>query len=378
MKRFVKYLDQYKEKQPTPQEYMILGQAIQANYTDYNIGHVPVKNSYDEWQKKHEIFHKIPYTIEAKIENLDDILQIIEKYPVQPEYEYNFNLQGLHSIKRELILLQNMIGLKSLKQSVVDQLLYFIQNLHEGPTTDFKHTILLGPPGTGKTELARILGEMYSKIGILRPATPSPIPSLPIFKKVTRTDLVAGYLGQTALKTQKVIESCLGGVLFIDEAYSLGDPTDMFAKECVDTLCEAMSYHKDNLMVIIAGYEEAIKLGFLQMNPGLESRFICRFSMEAYNPQEMKSIFMTKTNNSGWKPPENLTTIWFEKRKQSFLHYGRDMESLFTYTKIQHGRRIFGCSEKKILTLEDLEKGYEVFLKNKENKKQLFLHDMYS
>jgi SpoVK/Ycf46/Vps4 family AAA+-type ATPase len=312
------------------------------------------------------------------VENLYDILHIIEKYPIQPEYEYNIDLQALHSIKPELTLLKNMIGLESLKQSVVDQLLYFIQNLHQGPTTDFKHTILLGPPGTGKTEVARILGEMYSKIGILRTATPSPIHSLPIFKKVTRTDLVAGYLGQTALKTQKVIESCLGGVLFIDEAYSLGDPTDMFAKECVDTLCEAMSCHKDNLMVIIAGYEEAIKTGFLQMNPGLESRFIWRFSMEAYNPQEMKSIFMTKTEKSGWKSPENLPTQWFEKRKQFFSNYGRDMESLFTYTKIQHGRRIFGSPEKKILTLEDLEKGYEVFLKNKGNKKQHFLHDMYS
>ena len=378
MKRFIEYIDQYKEKQLTPQEYMSLGKAIQANYTEYKIGPIPNQNSYDEWQNKHEVFHKIPFTIEAKIDNLQDILYIIEKYPVQLEYEYNIDLQALHSIKPELTLLKNMIGLESLKNSVVDQLLYFIQNLHHGPITDFKHTILLGPPGTGKTEVARILGEMYSKIGILRPVTPSPMPSLPIFKKVTRTDLVAGYLGQTALKTQKVIESCLGGVLFIDEAYSLGDPTDMFAKECVDTLCEAMSCHKDNLMVIIAGYEDAIKMGFLQMNPGLESRFIWRFSMEAYNPQEMKSIFMTKTEKSGWEPPENLTTQWFEKRKQSFANYGRDMESLFTYTKIQHSRRIFGKPEKRKLTLEDLEKGYDVFLKNKENKKQHFLHDMYS
>lgn len=373
MKRFIEYIDQYKEKELTPQEYMFLGHAIQANYTAYNIGPIPIPK-----QKKPFVCHKIPFTIETKVENLQDILYIIEKYPVQPEYEYNIDLQALHSIKSELILLKNMVGLETLKQSVVDQLLYFIQNLHEGPITDFKHTILLGPPGTGKTEVARILGVMYSKIGILRPATPSPTPSLPIFKKVTRTDLVAGYLGQTALKTQKVIESCLGGVLFIDEAYSLGDPTDMFAKECVDTLCEAMSCHKDNLMVIIAGYEEAIKMGFLQMNPGLESRFIWRFSMEAYNPQEMKSIFMTKTETSGWESPENLSTMWFEKRKQSFANYGRDMESLFTYTKIQHSRRIFGKPEKRKLTLEDLEKGYEVFLKNKENKKQNFIYNMYS
>ena len=79
MKRFIEYIDQYKEKQLTPQEYMSLGKAIQANYTEYKIGPIPNKNSYDEWQNKHEVFHKIPFTIEAKIDNLQDILYIIEK-----------------------------------------------------------------------------------------------------------------------------------------------------------------------------------------------------------------------------------------------------------------------------------------------------------
>jgi len=371
MKRFIQYIDQYKDNPATKQDYMTIGQAIQANYTGYKIGPVPIQNSYEEWQKKHEVFttKKIPYTIEAKVENIQDIINIIDQNPVNHEYEYNIDLQSLHQIKSELMVLEKMVGLKTLKQSVVDQLLYFIQNLHTGSAGDFKHTILLGPPGTGKTEIAKLMGQMYSKIGVLKS-------HIPIFKKVTRADLVAGYLGQTALKTQKVIESCLGGVLFIDEAYSLGDPSDMFAKECVDTLCEAMSNHKDNLMVIIAGYDNAIKEGFLRMNPGLESRFLWRFSMEAYSPSELQSIFMTKTKDEHWNPPENLDHKWFEKRKKTFNNYGRDMESLLTYTKIQHGRRIFGKPGKKNLTMEDLEKGYEIFLKNKENK-QSVLQDMY-
>lgn len=368
MKRFVRYLDRYKDQQPTIEDYMRIGQIIETHYQHNRIG---PSTSYEDWQKKHEVFsvNKTHRDIEAKVENIQDILDIIEKNPVQANYEYNINLQALHSIKQELDLLNKMVGLTTLKQSVVDQLLYFIQNLHDGPISDFKHTILLGPPGTGKTEIARILGKMFSKVGVLNSA-------VPIFKKVTRADLVAGYLGQTALKTQKVIDSCLGGVLFIDEAYSLGDPTDIFAKECVDTLCEAMSCHKDNLMVIIAGYDYNIKEGFLKMNPGLESRFLWRFTMDSYQPNELKSIFMTITEVAGWTPPENLTIAWFEKRKAQFTQFGRDMESLFSYTKIQHGRRIFGLSGKKILTMEDLEKGYEIFLKNKENKKSPLL-DMY-
>ncbi|NBR98478.1 MAG: AAA family ATPase, partial [Betaproteobacteria bacterium] len=113
--------------------------------------------------------------------------------------------------------------------------------------------------GTGKTEIAKIIGQIFSKLGILKKGT---------FRKVTRSDLIAGYLGQTAIKTNDVINDCLGGVLFIDEAYSLGnsEKKDSFSKECIDTLCEALSNHKDNFMVIIAGYENELKECFFNYN----------------------------------------------------------------------------------------------------------------
>ena len=104
------------------------------------------------------------------------------------------------------------------------------------------------------------------------------------FKKVTRSDLVAGYLGQTAIKTTDVIKECLGGVLFIDEAYALGNPEkrDIFSKECIDTICEALSNYKDNLMVIIAGYETDLNECFFNYNQGLNSRFTWRFKTDDY------------------------------------------------------------------------------------------------
>ena len=172
-----------------------------------------------------------------------------------------------------------MVGMKTLKETLLNQILYFMQKLHANEKcNDFKHTVIYGPPGTGKTEIAKLLGKIYSKIGILNSNNDF------IFKKVTRNDLIAGYLGQTAIKTRGVINQCIGGVLFIDEAYSLGshNDNDSFSNECIDILCEALSDHKDNLMVIIAGYEDEINNRFFSINKGLKSRFIWKFNIENY------------------------------------------------------------------------------------------------
>ena len=123
-----------------------------------------------------------------------------------------------------------------------------------------------------------------------------------MFKKVTRADLIAGYLGQTAIKTTEVVKSAIGGVLFIDEAYALGntEKKDSFAKECIDTLCESLSNHKHELMVIIAGYEEDLKKCFFSYNQGLDSRFIWRFKIDDYTPEELQLIFNKKVKECGW------------------------------------------------------------------------------
>jgi SpoVK/Ycf46/Vps4 family AAA+-type ATPase len=190
-------------------------------------------------------------------------------------------------------------------------------------------------------------------------------------------------LGQTAIKTKRVIEDCLGGVLFIDEAYSLanGDREDSYSKECLDTLCESLSDHKNDLMVIIAGYEDELNETFFRVNRGLESRFIWRFTMEEYNAKELLSIFKKMVIEQEWKLDENLPSEkWMEERKKNFKHFGRDMELLITYTKIAHGRRIYGKSAelRKQISMDDLTQGYEVFLKNKNIKKPApFMHGIY-
>jgi SpoVK/Ycf46/Vps4 family AAA+-type ATPase len=319
--------------------------------------------------------------IDVSMQTLQDILKVIDEYPLEenmnsPIKEYNIDLKSLHNIKPELQELNTMIGMNTIKQSILEQLLYFIQELHIGKKiSEFKHTAIYGSPGTGKTEVAKIIGRMYSKLGILKNN---------IFKKVTRNDLIAGYLGQTAIKTKKVIDECLGGVLFIDEAYSLGcaDGNDSYSKECIDTICEALSDHKDDLMVIIAGYEEELNNTFFNLNKGLPSRFIWRFTMDSYDSKELLQIFKKMILEQEWLFTDDmkLTEKWFQEKKENFMNYGRDMELLLTYSKIAHGTRIFGKPKemRKRISLEDMNRGYETFLKNKKTKKEPnFMHSIY-
>lgn len=308
--------------------------------------------------------------------SLKELIDIINNNYCIEEVEYNIDVKLLHNIKTELLELENMIGIDKIKQSVFEQLIYFIQNLHLGDnlnSSDYKHTVIMGPPGTGKTKVAKIIGKMYSKIGVLKNN---------IFKKVTRNDLIAGYLGQTALKTKKIIEECLGGVLFIDEAYSLGcqDKEDIYVKECLDTLCESLSDNKDNLMVIIAGYENELENNFFKMNNGLKSRFIWRFLIDSYNAKELMYIFKLLVLEQGWNFEKEKTIIekWFEDKRDNFLGLGRDMEVLFTYTKIAHGLRIYGKDKEfqKKISLDDMNNGYKTFLNNIKEEKS-FLNSMY-
>ena len=440
MKKFIQYLDETSKKQIQSEiDCIALINHINNNYYFHNVGmnnnvgmkerflyvtNVESNSAYSNWQNQHEAFIrpiedviKEKKYIDTTITTIGDIIKIIESNPYDNRYEYNIDLKMLHNIYDELKQINNMIGLDTLKKSIVDQLLYFIQKLHiendgincqsdinRDSQGDYKHTVLSGPPGTGKTEIAKLLGLLYSKIGILKNNT---------FQKVTRSDLIAGYLGQTAIKTKKVIEKSIGGVLFIDEAYSLADysQNDSFSKECIDTICEALSEHKDDLMVIIAGYEDELNETFFKVNKGLESRFIWRFKMDSYSSVELKNIFIKKITDNGWcletvdvktkgypetvtKAKETLETeakpkgfsqveipnIWFEKRIKTFKHYGRDMDSLFTYTKISHGRRIYGkpVEYRKKISMDDLDKGYELFIKNKQIKeKDNFIQYMY-
>ena len=294
------------------------------------------------------------------------LIQLSETIEYDESIEYPIDVRLLHKITPSLKKLDAMIGIEKVKENIVYQIIYYLQKLENN--NDYLHTVIYGPPGTGKTVLAKCIGQIFTELDVLSNST---------FKKVTRADLIAGYIGQTAIKTKKVIEEALGGVLFIDEVYSLGhtDKVESFSRECIDTLCEMLSDCKNNLMVIVAGYEEEIQSCFFHLNPGLKSRFQWFYTLNKYNAKELFDIFYHKVYLDKWKICESdkakIHTL-FDQEHDCFEFQGRDMENVFSKVKLRHSRRIFGTQlEKKLLIYEDIKEGIEMF-KNQKQKKEPF------
>ena len=192
-------------------------------------------------------------------EKIEDLLAELDSYV------------DMDAIKEEVRSLINMVQVYKLRRE------------NDLPTTDMSlHMVFSGNPGTGKTTVARIMSRIYHSLDILSKGQ---------LVEVDRSGLVAGYVGQTALKTQKVIEKAMGGVLFIDEAYALnGKSENDFGQEAIDTILKAMEDHRDDLVVIVAGYTELMDR-FIHSNPGLESRFNRFLMFEDYTPEQMVAIF---------------------------------------------------------------------------------------
>lgn len=192
--------------------------------------------------------------------------------------------EKIEDLKKEL---DTYIGLGEVKREVnnlINMATVFKRREETGlPNADFSlHMVFTGNPGTGKTMIARLMARVYRSLGILSKGQ---------LVEVDRSGLVAGYVGQTALKTQKVIEKAMGGVLFIDEAYALnGKSENDFGQEAIDTILKAMEDHRDDLVVIVAGYTDLMEK-FIHSNPGLESRFNRFLLFEDYSPDEMLAIF---------------------------------------------------------------------------------------
>ena len=317
-----------------------------------------------------------PYIeINKEIKSLDDLIELGKIYNSEKKIRYNIDLEKLSNLIKPLEKLKSMIGLDNIKDSIVGHITYFLANLEE-EMQDMMHTVITGPPGVGKTELGQILGDIYFNLGILkgnknkkRNRNSKFKENEYTFKIIKRSDLIGKYLGHTAAKTQKVIDSCEGGVLFIDEAYSLGnsDGRDSFSKECIDTLNQNLTEKKSNFLCIIAGYKDALENCFFSYNEGLSRRFTFRYDIEKYTPEELKLIFYEMVKKLGWKINENdIKTKFFKDNYSNFKNMAGDMETLLFNCKISHGKRVF-CKpkEKKIITLEDLKNGFKQFNENR-------------
>ena len=189
-------------------------------------------------------------------------------------------LIGLDEVKEEVKSLVNLMKVRKMRKEA------------GLPSPDISlHMVFTGNPGTGKTTVARLLGGLFAAVGALKTGQ---------LVEVDRSGLVAGYVGQTAVKTAQAVSSALGGVLFIDEAYSLtsGGEND-FGREAVETLLKAMEDHRDELVVIAAGYSGPMEK-FIRSNPGLESRFNKYIHFPDYTPGELMGIFRLQCDKHGY------------------------------------------------------------------------------
>ena len=258
-------------------------------------------------------------------------------------------LVGLEKVKENVKSLVNLVKVRKLREE---------NGLAVPPVS--LHMVFMGNPGTGKTTVARLMGEIYSAIGVLSKGQ---------LVEVDRSGLVAGYVGQTAQKTAQVIERAKGGVLFIDEAYALTSKEgNDFGDEAVETLLKAMEDNRDDLVVIVAGYEELME-DFISSNPGLKSRFNRYFYFEDYDGGQLFEIFSMQCKKNMYTLDEivrerarGIFEEMYKNRGENFGN-GRDVRNLFENAVSVHSDRVAAMENpsredlEKLLP-EDLEKAF--------------------
>lgn len=283
-------------------------------------------------------------------------------------------LYKLINILEPLEELNSLIGLEKLKQQLLEQLLYFVQGENE---ILMLHTVIEGPPGTGKTTIANLMAKIYSGIGILKKNK---------FTVVKREDLIGAFLGETTLKTMDTLNNCMNGVMLIDEAYSLGSGSngfsngDSYAKEALDAINQFLTENYDKLICIIAGYKNELDNCFFSLNPGLRRRFPWTFTIEKFNTTQLADIFINKIYNSDYELSNDIDKNYFENmiKIECFNGNGGDIDSILSRAKIIYARINFGKEHNYELNKEIFDEAFEKYYETRMPKIDKIPNLMYS
>ncbi|HGH7176890.1 TPA: AAA family ATPase [Bacillus wiedmannii] len=282
--------------------------------------------------------------VEETTVEIGQVESTLQDYTFEELMEQLNRLIGMPQLKQDIQNIVNLIKIQQMRSS-------------KGMKTVAmsRHLVFTGNPGTGKTTVARLLSRIYRKLGILTSGH---------LVEVDRAGLVAGYVGQTAIKTDEVIKKAIGGVLFIDEAYTLSN--DDFGKEAIDTILKRMEDYREELIVIVAGYPDKM-LSFIQSNPGLESRFNKYIQFDDYLPQELVQIFeMMCVEQNYCVDQEALDKVYtyaekqFTNRNENFSN-ARLMRNVFEQTITNQANRLVIAAienitedELSLITVEDV------------------------
>lgn len=310
------------------------------------------------------------------LNNIQDIINL-KNFKYKYNYLDNTKFKKLYNLIDVLSELNDIIGMEDVKKNIFDTICYFLYNFNN--KKELNHVMITGPPGVGKTTLAKLIGKVYLQLDFLENDT---------FVTARRSDLIAKYLGQTAIKTQDVIDKALGGVLFIDEVYSLGNPDkrDSFAKECIDTINLNMTEAPKPWLLIIGGYKEDIEDSFLSYNKGLERRFTVRMNLKGYSAEELFKILLKFIKDDGWQLQKDCINIEdIEKNISCFKYFAGDMQKVFQKAKHYYSVRLMQDSidlntDEKILLRDDIINSIEDLKSNLPKKDELektIQHSMY-
>lgn len=300
------------------------------------------------------------------INNITDLIELGKKYDPNLKKRFNLNMKILNNLVEPLQELQNMIGLDTIKKIIFDQLIYYLQNLDD-KNQDMLHTVIIGPPGVGKTQLTHIIAKIYNRLGFLK--TDKVI-------SVKRDDLIGEYIGHTAVKTRKVLEKALGGVLLIDEAYALASNSEKdFARESIDMINAYLSEHSHDLVCVIAGYKKPIYEKLLSQNEGLSRRFTHHFEIEGYTPEQLSLIFQQIVTSKNWilNIINNDLVKLIKQNIELFPNFGGDMLTLFACCKKTHSKRLLNINNeidlnknRKNINIDDIHHAIDLYKNIKE------------